>query len=124
MPRKGGPGITQSDFLVINKTDLAQAVEADLGVMDRDTRRMRRERPSLFAQVKNRVGMDEVAARVRHAWEHATAGRTDESVQGRRSPKQSSSTPQIAPHPRFHSAATRQARFLLANSPRTAASRI
>jgi urease accessory protein len=47
IPRKGGPGITQSDLLVVNKTDLAEAVGADLGVMDRDARRMRCVFPSL-----------------------------------------------------------------------------
>ena len=51
IPRKGGPGITQSDLLVINKTDLAPLVGADLGVMERDARRMRGDGPFLFAQV-------------------------------------------------------------------------
>jgi urease accessory protein len=60
IPRKGGPGITQSDLLVINKTDLAAAVGADLAVMDRDALRMRGPGPFLFAQVKNGVGVDEV----------------------------------------------------------------
>jgi urease accessory protein len=72
IPRKGGPGITQSDLLVINKTDLAVGVGADLGVMDRDTRRMRGNGPYLFAQVKNGVGVDEIIAHVTHAWQHAT----------------------------------------------------
>jgi urease accessory protein len=71
IPRKGGPGITQSDLLVINKTDLAQAVGADLGVMDRDTRRMRGAGPFVFAQVKNGVGLDDITAHVIHAWQHA-----------------------------------------------------
>jgi len=74
VPRKGGPGITQSDLLVINKTDLAPAVGADLGVMDRDARRMRGDGPFVFAQVTRGVGVDEVAAHVVHAWQHA-AGR-------------------------------------------------
>ena len=52
IPRKGGPGITRSDLLVINKTDLAPLVGADLGVMDRDSRKMRGERPFVFAQLK------------------------------------------------------------------------
>ena len=52
IPRKGGPGITRSDLLVINKTDLAPHVGASLEVMDRDSRRMRGERPFVFAQVK------------------------------------------------------------------------
>ncbi len=64
IPRKGGPGITQSDLLVINKTDLAKLVGADLGVMDRDSRRMRGKGPFLFAQVKNRVGVPEVVRRI------------------------------------------------------------
>src|SRR6184192_1470531 len=52
IPRKGGPGITQSDLLVINKTDLASAVGADLGIMERDALRMRENGPLVFAQVK------------------------------------------------------------------------
>jgi urease accessory protein len=71
IPRKGGPGITQSDLLVINKTDLAPAVGADLAVMDRDARRMRGEGPFVFAQVTRAVGVDEIAAHVLHAWRHA-----------------------------------------------------
>jgi urease accessory protein len=72
IPRKGGPGITQSDLLVINKTDLAEAVGADLGVMDRDARAMRGDGPFLFAQVRHGVGLDEIIQHVRHAWQHAT----------------------------------------------------
>lgn len=71
IPRKGGPGITQSDLLVINKTDLAPAVGADLAVMDRDARRMRGEGPLVFAQVTRGDGVDEIAAQVLHAWQHA-----------------------------------------------------
>lgn len=71
IPRKGGPGITQSDLLVINKIDLAQAVGADLSVMERDTKRMRGEGPFVFAQVKHGVGMDTIVAHIRHAWQHA-----------------------------------------------------
>jgi urease accessory protein len=71
IPRKGGPGITQSDLLVINKTDLAPAVGADLAVMDREARRMRGEGPLVFAQVTRGVGVDEIAAQVLHAWQHA-----------------------------------------------------
>ena len=52
IPRKGGPGITRSDLLVINKTDLAPHVGANLGVMDRDARRMRGERPFVFTNLK------------------------------------------------------------------------
>jgi urease accessory protein len=73
IPRKGGPGITQSDLLVINKTDLAGAVGADLSVMDRDARAMRGDGPFLFAQVRHGVGVDEIAQQLLHAWQHATA---------------------------------------------------
>ncbi len=72
VPRKGGPGITQSDLLVINKTDLAAAVGADLGVMERDARRMRGEGPFVFAQATRDVGVEEIAGHVLHAWKHAT----------------------------------------------------
>ncbi len=72
IPRKGGPGITQADLLVINKTDLASAVGADLGVMERDARRMRGDGPFLFAQVTNGVGVNEIAGHVLHALWHAT----------------------------------------------------
>jgi len=60
VPRKGGPGITQSDLLVINKTDLAPHVGADLAVMDRDARRMRGAGPFVFAQATKGAGVDEV----------------------------------------------------------------
>jgi urease accessory protein len=74
IPRKGGPGITQADLLVVNKTDLAAAVGADLGVMARDAVRMRGDGPVVFAQVVHGVGVDEVARHVLHARAHA-AGR-------------------------------------------------
>jgi urease accessory protein len=67
VPRKGGPGITQSDLLVINKTDLAPHVGADLAVMDRDARRMRGEGPTVFAQVTRSVGIDAIAGHVLQA---------------------------------------------------------
>lgn len=73
IPRKGGPGITQSDLLVINKTDLAAAVGADLAVMERDARAMRGDGPFLFAQVRHGVGVDEIVHHIQHAWQHATA---------------------------------------------------
>ena len=73
IPRKGGPGITQSDLLVINKTDLAAAVGADLSVMDRDARAMRGDGPFLFAQVRHGIGVDEIVHHLQHAWQHATA---------------------------------------------------
>lgn len=62
IPRKGGPGITRSDLLVINKIDLAPYVGASLEVMDRDARKMRGERPFLFTNLKTGQGVDEVIA--------------------------------------------------------------
>ncbi|MBV8776277.1 MAG: urease accessory protein UreG [Alphaproteobacteria bacterium] len=61
IPRKGGPGITRSDLLVINKIDLAPLVGASLEVMDRDARRMRGDRPFLFSNLKAGKGVDEIA---------------------------------------------------------------
>ena len=61
IPRKGGPGITRSDLLVINKIDLAPFVGASLEVMDRDSKRMRGERPYVFANVRAGVGVEQVA---------------------------------------------------------------
>lgn len=60
IPRKGGPGITRSDLLVINKIDLAPLVGADLSVMEEDTRRMRGERPWCFTNLQNGDGLDQV----------------------------------------------------------------
>ena len=60
IPRKGGPGITRSDLLVINKTDLAPMVGASLEVMAADAGRMRGERPFVMAEIKNGIGVDEV----------------------------------------------------------------
>jgi urease accessory protein len=62
IPRKGGPGITRSDLLVINKIDLAPLVGASLDVMDRDARKMRGERPFLFTNLKENKGVAEIAA--------------------------------------------------------------
>ena len=62
IPRKGGPGITRSDLLVINKIDLAPFVGASLEVMDRDSRRMRGERPFVFANIRAGQGVAEIAA--------------------------------------------------------------
>jgi urease accessory protein len=62
IPRKGGPGITRSDLLVINKIDLAPYVGADLGVMDRDAKRMRGDRPYVFANIRAGQGVAEIAA--------------------------------------------------------------
>ena len=74
VPRKGGPGITQSDLLVINKTDLAPLVGADLGVMERDAAKMRGEGPFLFTQVVNGVGVDAVIEHVLAALAGAVRG--------------------------------------------------
>ena len=58
--RKGGPGITRSDLLVINKIDLAPYVGASLKVMERDAKRMRGDRPFVFTNMKERVGVDTI----------------------------------------------------------------
>ena len=60
IPRKGGPGITRSDLLVINKIDLASSVGANLGVMDRDSRRMRGELPFIFTNLLTGEGVPDV----------------------------------------------------------------
>ncbi|NOT26497.1 MAG: urease accessory protein UreG [Acidobacteria bacterium] len=75
IPRKGGPGITQSDLLVINKTDLASLVGADLDVMARDSRKMRGDGPFLFAQVTNGVGVRDIADQVLSKWRTTVAAR-------------------------------------------------
>jgi urease accessory protein len=62
IPRKGGPGITRSDLLIINKIDLAPYVGASLEVMDRDAKKMRGERPFLFTNMKEGKGVDEIVA--------------------------------------------------------------
>ncbi|AUQ68010.1 urease accessory protein UreG [Phaeobacter inhibens] len=62
IPRKGGPAITRSDVLIINKTDLAPHVGADLSVMERDAKRMRNERPFVFANLKARDGVGAIRA--------------------------------------------------------------
>ncbi len=61
IPRKGGPGITRSDLLVINKIDLAPFVGASLDVMDRDSRKMRGERPFIFTNIRGGQGVEDVA---------------------------------------------------------------
>lgn len=60
IPRKGGPGITKSDLLVINKIDIAPFVGASLEVMDRDARKMRKDKPFLFTNMKDKTGLAEV----------------------------------------------------------------
>lgn len=62
IPRKGGPGITRSDFLVINKTDLAPYVGASLEIMEKDTNRMRLEKPWIFTNMKKHEGLDKIIA--------------------------------------------------------------
>jgi urease accessory protein len=61
IPRKGGPGITRSDLLVINKIDLAPLVEASMDVMDRDSRKMRGSRPFIFTNLKKNQGVRQIA---------------------------------------------------------------
>lgn len=65
IPRKGGPGITRSDLLLINKIDLAPFVGASLEIMDRDARKMRGHRPFLFTNLRDGVGVAELVAWVR-----------------------------------------------------------
>ena len=60
IPRKGGPGITKSDLLVINKIDLAPYVGADLGVMKRDTQKMRGDKPFIFTNLKTQAGLADI----------------------------------------------------------------
>ncbi|QYO64202.1 urease accessory protein UreG [Leptolyngbya sp. 7M] len=72
IPRKGGPGITKSDLLVINKIDLAPLVGADLGVMDRDARWMRGDKPFVFTNLKTKQGLETVIDLIRlHMGNHA-----------------------------------------------------
>lgn len=83
VPRKGGPGITQSDLLVINKIDLAEAVGASLGIMDRDASKMRKKGhggsqnnddesgPTIFASVKNSTGVDDIISHIMKAFDDA-----------------------------------------------------
>ena len=78
VPRKGGPGISQSDLLVINKIDLAEAVGASLEVMERDANKMRQGRvqggesgPVVFASVKNGVGVDQIISHIMRGFEDA-----------------------------------------------------
>jgi urease accessory protein len=67
IPRKGGPGITRSDLLVINKIDLAPHVGASLDVMEEDTRRMRGQKPFAFTNVRSGEGVDRVASFIQRA---------------------------------------------------------
>jgi urease accessory protein len=67
IPRKGGPGITRSDLLVVNKIDLAPYVGADLGIMEEDTKRMRGQRPYVFSNIRAGVGVNAVAQFIERA---------------------------------------------------------
>ena len=60
IPRKGGPGIMRSDLLIINKIDLADMVGADLDIMDRDSRKMRGEKPFIFSNLKSGKGLEAI----------------------------------------------------------------
>lgn len=71
IPRKGGPGISQSDLLVINKTDIAQYVNASLDIMDRDSKLMRGDGPTIFCSVKEGKGVEDVANLILAAWRTA-----------------------------------------------------
>ena len=74
VPRKGGPGITQSDLLVINKIDLAAAVGADLEVMKRDAKNMRSDDgPTIFAAVKHNIAIDQITTELLNAHRRAMA---------------------------------------------------
>jgi urease accessory protein len=66
VPRKGGPGVTRSDLLIVNKTDLAPHLGADLSVMDRDARAIRQGKPILFTNLKTGEGLDGVIEWIRH----------------------------------------------------------
>jgi urease accessory protein len=82
IPRKGGPGITQSDLLVVNKTDLAEAVGADLEVMDRDARKMREGGPTVFAQVKKGVHVNNIVDLIISGWKGSGAEATSKERGG------------------------------------------
>jgi urease accessory protein len=67
IPRKGGPGITKSDLLIINKIDLAPMVGASLDVMERDAKRMRGDRPFLFSNMKTGLGLSEIVSFIKRS---------------------------------------------------------
>ncbi|MBA1156479.1 urease accessory protein UreG [Microvirga mediterraneensis] len=67
IPRKGGPGITRSDLLVVNKIDLAPHVGADLAIMEEDTKRMRGQRPYVFSNIRDGIGIDAIASFIEQA---------------------------------------------------------
>jgi urease accessory protein len=66
IPRKGGPGITKSDLLVINKIDLAPYVGASLEVMERDSQKMRKDKPFVFTNLKTRQGLEQITQFIEH----------------------------------------------------------
>jgi len=72
IPRKGGPGISQSDLLVVNKIDLAPYVGASIEVMQRDSAKMRDGGPTVFASIKNNEGVDEITQLILRAWSEAS----------------------------------------------------
>lgn len=78
VPRKGGPGITGSDLLVVNKCDIAGMIGADLGVMERDAAKMREGGPTVFAEVKNGKGMRGIVDLILSAWK--ASGAYEESL--------------------------------------------
>ncbi len=91
IPRKGGPGITQSDLLVINKIDLAPLVGADLDVMARDSKKMRGDGPFVFTTIIRQIGVSEIVDRILAAWRRAigsstalAASLTGETANGKR----------------------------------------
>lgn len=73
VPRKGGPGITGSDLLVVNKIDLAEIIGADLSVMERDAVKMREGGPTVFAEVKNGKGLEHIVQLILSAWKGSGA---------------------------------------------------
>jgi urease accessory protein len=77
LPRKGGPGITTSDLLIINKTDLADFVGASLPVMARDAAMMRQSGPVIFAQVKHGIGIEEIVSAIETAYQQAMMAHTN-----------------------------------------------
>jgi urease accessory protein len=81
IPRKGGPGITQSDLLVINKTDLAPLVGADLDVMARDARLMRGDGPVVFAEVTHDIGVTAIIDEVLAAWKKSITEKSTTEAQ-------------------------------------------
>lgn len=86
IPRKGGPGITQSDLLVVNKTDLAAAVGADLDVMERDAKKMRDKGPTILAEVKNNKEVDRIVNYIESAWRASGSADATRDENGRHHP--------------------------------------